>query len=190
VNAAAMRHLPVIVLAAVVVGYFALCFPRRVETYRGQFVTGGELVRPITAISVHSSSPNYLTVFGRTYRDVQGLKPFYLDIPSLDSILFVTGDDDQTFHLVNLRTKKHSSVHTSKTSFGAHIGSNRPPGEPYVDFVESVTNNSVVVATQYPNGKKFYFLDFGAGTLDRIVYDEYKGNVTNRSVYVDGKKVN
>jgi hypothetical protein len=186
-----MKHLPVIVFAALVFGYLALCYPRRVETYRDQFVTGGKLVRPITAISVHSSSPNYLTVFGRTYRDVQGLKPFYLKVPSQDSILFVTGDDDQSFHLVNLKTKKHWSVHTSKTSFGGHISSvDGAPGEPYVDFVESVTNNYVVVATSYPHAKKSYFLDFSAGSLDRIVYEEYKGGITNRSVYVDGKKVN
>ncbi len=185
-----MKHLPIIVLAAATIGYFVLCFPRRIETYRDQFVAGGKLVRPITAISVHSSNPNYLTVFGRTYRDIQGLKPFYLNVPSLDSILFVTGDDNQTFHLVNLKTKKHWSVHTSKTSFGDNIGSVRQAGESYLDFVDGVTNDCVIVATQYPQAKKSYLLNFAAGKLDCIVDEEYKGTVTNRSVYVDGRKVN
>lgn len=186
-----MRRIVITILAAAIAGYFVLCFPwRSVERYRDQFVRAGELVSPISLIAPHADRPNYLTIFGHTYRGVQGLKPFHLAVTTLDSILFVTGEDDQIFHLVNLRTKEHLIVHANKTSFGGHISSVRQAGEPYTDFVDEVTTNFVVVATQYPEAKKSFFLDFRTGRLDRIVYEEYKNNVTNRSVYVDGKKIN
>jgi hypothetical protein len=185
------KRIAIAILGAAIAGYFVLCFPsRRVEIYRDQFVRAGDLVSPISLIAPHVDRPHYLSVFGETYRGVQGLKPFYLEVPALNSILFVTGDDDQTFHLVNLKTKKHLRVNASKTGFGGHISSVRQTGEAYTDFVERVTTNFVTVATQYPEAKKSFFLDFNAGRLDRIVYEEYKDHATNRSVYVDGRRVN
>jgi hypothetical protein len=179
------------ILAAATAGCLTLCLRgHRVETYRDQFVSAGELVSPISLMAVHADRPNYLTIFGKTYRGVQGLKPFYLEVSALDSILFVTGEDDQTFHLVNLKTKKHLRVDANKTSFGGHIKSVRPAKESYTDFVDEVTTNFVVVGTLYPEAKKTFFLDFKAGRLDRLVYEEYKNHITNRSVYVDGKRVN
>ena len=178
-----MARIALTMLVAAIAGYFALCFPgRRVETYRDQFITAGELVSPIGLIAVHVSTPNYLTVLGKTYRDVQGTRPFYLEVPALSSILFVTGDDNQTFHVVNVKTRKHESIHTTKTSFGGHIPSD--------DYIESASTNEVVVATHYQDAKKSYFLNFNAGRLERIVYEKYENGKTNRSVYVDGKKIN
>jgi len=166
-----------------VVSYLGLCYPSfHVETYRDQFVKAGELRSPLSSIAVHVTRPNYLTLFGKTYRGVQGVQPFYLEVPALDSVLFVTGEDDQTFHLVNLKTRKHLGVGGLKTSFGGHI--------PYDDFVESASANQVVVATRYQDAKKSFFLNFRSGKVERIVYEKYENQKTNRSVYIDGKRVN
>jgi hypothetical protein len=162
----------------------------RVETFRDQRVRAGDIVTPLSLIAVHMDNPHFLTVFGRTYRRVRGLRPFYLDVPGLDSILFVTGEDDQIFYLVDLKSKKVLRVNADKCGFGGHIGSFRGAGEPYTDFVDSATSNCVVVASQYPDAKKSFYLDFNAGKLQKVVYEKYENQVTNRSVYVDGNRVN
>lgn len=96
------------VISLAVIGLLLLILFRgwKVETYRDHRVVAGEIPTPLHFVAVHLSRPKYLTVHGRTYTGIKGLPPYYLEVPALDSILFVTGMDHQTLHLVNLKTGK------------------------------------------------------------------------------------
>ena len=186
-----MKRIGIAIVIVLSVSLVVICLAGwRVQAYRDGQVSAGEIVTPVNFISPHADVTHYLTVFGRTYRGVQGMKPFYLAIPDLNSILFVTGDGDQVFHLVNLGTKRERHITAEKSGFGGHIGSARAAGEPYTDFVVSATTNRVVVASEYPDAKKSLYLDFGAGKIQQVVYEKYMDQVTNRTTYVDGRRVN
>jgi len=76
---------------------------------------------------------SYLKVLGKTHKGVRGFKPFYIDLPMLSSIAFVT--DDQrghvTLHVVNVQTKKETAVPLEDFDFGFWIGH-----EPATEFIE------------------------------------------------------
>jgi len=133
-------------LAAAAVG-FLLFHGVYAEKYRDAKASGGEVVRPLDWFGVHSSRPSYLTVLGRTYRAVRGTPPYYIAVPSLASILFVTeGPSHQvTYHLVNLTTKEHIEFDGGTSGFGGHIGAPRKSGEPFTDYVESVVSNRLTL---------------------------------------------
>jgi hypothetical protein len=142
---AAMRFALWIVFAGIVVMFLRGV---RAEKYRDQKVAGGDIMRPLDFLAAHSSSPRYLIVGGHTYRGVRGSPPYYLDVPALNSILFVTGavGGDTTFHLVNLMTKEHIEFDGGTSGFGGMIGANRKPGDPFTDYVESASSNKVILS--------------------------------------------
>ena len=104
----ALAALAVVILA--VAGF--VFWPQRVETYRDKYVIAGEIRRPIKAVFVHFSNPTYLVVDGKNYEHPRGARPYYLEVPELDSILFVTEDrkGKGTIHLLNLKNKKETII--------------------------------------------------------------------------------
>lgn len=120
----------------------------RVEKYRDNKAFGGEIVRPLDFLAVHSSRPKYLSVGGHTYRGIRGSPPYYLDVPTLNSILFVTGaiGGRTTFHLVNLTTLEHLEFDGGTSGFGGQIGANRSAGEPFTDYVETANADEVILS--------------------------------------------
>jgi hypothetical protein len=119
-----------------------------VQTYHDKYVSAGELRSPLELINPHMGGWCYIKVGGKTYKKVRGLAPFYLNVPALDSILFVTGDEKKTFYIFNIKTKRTISIPGGNVSFGGNIGAPRKPGEPLTDWVESANTNEIVLATQ------------------------------------------
>lgn len=182
----------VIVVLAFALAVFLL-WPRRVETYRDKQVVAGQIRRPIYELAVHVSTPQFLVVNGRTYKGVKGVAPFYLEVPQLNSILFVTeAAGGITFHLVNVETKKAISIAGGDETFGGNIGGKQnTPDEPYGDFIEHADQNQIVAATRYPDAKKYFYLDLTSKKLSKVVYDAYdsSGHTTNHAVYINGELI-
>ena len=84
---------------------------------------------------------------GKTYRNVRGLKPYYIAVPQLDSILFVTVGTNVTFHLARLDTKQVTHIDGGGSGFGTWIGwdSTYPPG--VSNFVSSAVSNGLMLVT-------------------------------------------
>jgi len=196
-----MRRLPslgfllVLLVCAVAVTafvrYFVLGTP--VVTYRDELVTCGKVRRPMDALAVHSRGENFIRVGGRTYRGVRGLQPFYLRLPQLNSILFVTdaGGDGVDFHIIKVGDWAEVRIHGEKLSFGGHIGDPDPPGSPYTDFVERESSGELVLATQYPRARTRVFLNLESRKVTKVEYDEFDndGRMKLHQVYVDGRQV-
>src|SRR6266849_8044726 len=78
----------------------------RMEVYRDKYVIAEVEGPPILTGNLHGEETTYLRAFGKTYKRIRGSKPFYIDIPKLDSIAFVTEDrrEHGTLHLVNVQS--------------------------------------------------------------------------------------
>jgi hypothetical protein len=130
---------------------------------------------------------------GRTYRGVRGLEPFYLKLPLLNAILFVTntGRDSLAFHVIALSNLTEMKIPGEKLSFGNHIGYPDSPGSPYTDYVDKESSKELVIATRYPHARTRVFLDLQAKEIAKVDYDEFDevGNVKAHSVYVRGKQI-
>jgi hypothetical protein len=164
-----------------------------VITYKDEVVTCGEVRRPLDVLAVHSGRENFIRVGGRTYRRVRGLQPFYLRLPRLDSILFVTsaGDSGVEFHIVRVGDWTDIKIRGEKLSFGAHVGAPDSPGSPYTDYVESASKEEIVLTTRYPRGRKLLYLNLRTRSVTRVedeVVDE-SGHIVTRHAYVNGKQV-
>jgi hypothetical protein len=161
--------------------------------YRDQIVTVGEMINLRSLMNLHGEPAKYLRTQGRTFDNVCGLPPCYLTIPELGAILFVTRNyhQDPIFHIIDLATGKETRINGPYADFGGHIGSGRPNGQPYTDFVERADSNRIVVASAYPGAKKRYYLDLAGKRLERVVYDELdgQGRIKKTTVYIDGKLV-
>ncbi len=182
------------VLAILVIGVVTFGFlAGGAETYRDKNVQAGEIESPISAFSVHSSKTQYLIVNGKTYKGIRGLKPYYLDIPKLNSILFVTEGSKYrvTFHLVNLELKREISIDGGTSGFGSSIGSGTKPGEQFSDYIENVQSNKVTIATRSLSWKETSLLNLDSKRIERqetFLYDA-SGKVTNHWASVNGERV-
>ena len=166
------------------IGLLALVFRGiRVEKYRDYKAAGGEYVGPLDFLAVHSSQPRYITVNGHTYRGVRGSPPYYLDVPALNSVLFVTGDfGGQTlFHLVNLATKEHIEFEGGTSGFGGHIGANRKAGEPFTDYIEGVSSNKVTLVKRSSDWMERTILNLESKAIEKggTVYFDTTGTQSN-----------
>jgi hypothetical protein len=179
------------VAAGAFIRYFVFGTP--VVTYRDENVACGKVRRPLDALAVHSGGESFIRVGGKTYRGVRGLQPFYLRLPRLHSILFVTdvGRDGVEFHIVRIGDWAEARIRDEKLSFGSHIGYPDTPGSPYTDFVEKEGPDELVLATRYPRARTLVFLDLKARLVTKVEYDELdeSGRSVVRHVYVAGKRV-
>jgi len=185
--------------AAIVVGLVVcvsvvmfLFWGRRREIYRDNLVVVEEISRPIDLLRIHASPVKYLTTYGCTYVGVRGTAPFYLKVPGVNAILFVTEEDRYRIHfnIVNIETGAATRIDGRTEGFGWDIGAPRSGGEPYTDVVDEVRTNEVIAATYLERSRIRYFLNMSSQKLDRVEMDYYddKHQITNHVVYVDGKR--
>lgn len=112
-----------------------------------------------------------LKVFGKTYRDVRGLEPYYINVPALDSILFVTGNNvgqaKATFYLVSVATHQVTKVDGDDSPFGIYIGwdGTYPPGA--TNYIASADTNGLVLVTGDSQKRVREYLDLRTKTLER-----------------------
>jgi hypothetical protein len=101
---------------------------------------------------------------------VRGASPFYLSVPQLNSILFVTEDraGRATFHLFNVTAGTDVEIVGGNSDFGGHIGAPRPPGDDLTDYIESADTTAVVLATRNANRKIITVLDLTSRTVAKV----------------------
>jgi len=139
--------------------------PFKHQQFQNQFASGGVLHPLLPTVFVHSYSESYyLKVGGKTFSDVRGLPPYYLDVPQLHSLLFVTGkvDHGATFHLFNLATKKFERIlcGMETETCGWNIGAPRKKGEQFSEWIENASSNRVT----FGSDRGEIVLDFESGT--------------------------
>lgn len=168
------------------------CVQGHHEVYRDTHVVATQKHAPLYPLNVHGGDTVYLRVGGRSYRNVRGTKPFYLELPQMHSILFVTEGQPYkvTFHIVDLENKKEIDIDGDGSGFGWDIGSGRTAGAKFTDYVERVGTNEVVVATRSGRWKSVYTLNLKTKLLERTdtFYYGEGGQVTNHIVSTKGKR--
>jgi hypothetical protein len=143
----------------------------RIETFRESNVSGGELRSPFQDVFAHISEEHYLKINGKTYRDVMGDPPYYLEIPELHSLLFVTGNEDKgnvKFHIFCRETGQEAVINGGQLHFGFDIGSPRKPGEAYTDFVQKASSNEVTLVSQGSKARLIIVLNLSSKKVEHV----------------------
>ena len=125
----------------------ASCAASRVKLFQDDIVTVEEADPPLLLLNVHGSSKRYLTVRGETYGGVTGIAPFYLNLPELDSILFVTRQSGSagraTIHVVKKRLNGAIEIDIGNDDFGGNIGLTRDAGGKFSDTIERIDSGRI-----------------------------------------------
>jgi len=137
-------------------------------TYRDGKVIAGTQLPSFYPLNVHGGESTFLIVLGKRYNRVRGEQPYYLTIPQLDSILFVTekGADRVTIHVVNLRTKKDMRLDPINETFGHHIGAGKESA--YLDWLERLEDDVLVLGSSGPKLRLLYYFRLRQRKLEKI----------------------
>jgi len=103
--------------------------------------------RPVASfLNPHVSDVNILIIDGRRFKDVRGLKKFYMTVPGTNSIVFVTDEKDYsvTFHVFNMDTDEDIAIPAHGSVFGQTIGSPKPE-----DSVKAGDKGKIVLSTRF-----------------------------------------
>ena len=141
----------------------------------------------VNFVNVHASHDEmWLVALGKTYKEVRGQVPFYLEIPGKDSILFVTGrtyDNGQaTVHVLNCKTGKEINFPAYDSNIGANISSGG------AEKIEAVNGEKIIISAKVLDRRYRYYLD-----LEKPEFEKEEGNEpihageTNSHVWVNGK---
>ena len=148
------------------------CLAAETEVYRDKNVVAFEKTWPFYPIlGLHTGKSIGLKVAGKTYYKVRGMKPYYLDLPDIHSILFVTESDSYKFvyHVVNLETKKSVEISGDDTIFGWHIGA----GTAEADRVEHADASTAVLVAYGGDWKEVITLNLQALKVERVQNFDY-----------------
>jgi hypothetical protein len=115
-----------------------------------------------------------ISVDGKVYRNVRGLKPYYIKVPELDSILFVTGATNATFHLVSLATRKEIVIDGGSSPFGVWIGWNSPYPPGVSNYVASADSDGLLLVTLNDQKRVTEYLDLKARRLEKKGLEQSK----------------
>lgn len=142
------------------------------DVYRDKYVVAETRMRSVLLGNLHGDDFTTLTIFGRHYRNVNGSKPFYIMVPELNSIVFVTQDrkEQRTLHLINLETKKEKSVFLGGLYFGHNIGFEqygRKQGDPFTDYISNVSAKTFQINGVALNGKVEGLIDIESQSVSR-----------------------
>ena len=141
----------------------------------------------LNLVNVHASHDEmWLVAFGKTYKEVRGQAPFYLEIPGKNSILFVTGrthDDGQaTVHVLNYRTGKEINFPAYDSSIGSNISSGG------TEKVVSVNGQKVIISAEFLDRRYRYYLDLEKPEFEKEEANEpIHAGETNLSIRVNGR---
>lgn len=148
------------------------CLARETEVYRDKNVVAFEKTWPFYPIlGLHTGKSIGLKVAAETYYHVRGMKPYYVELPQIHSILFVTegGSYKVAFHIVNLDTQKSIAIDGDGSSFGWDIGSTAADA----DKVEHADERTVVLAKYGGDWKELTTIDLQARKVERIQTFDY-----------------
>ncbi len=162
----------------------------RVEQYRDAYVRAGEVKHLWDMFAIHASRPLWLTVGGNTHLGVRGQPPYYLEVPGLKAILFVTDHVGKVvFHVVHTTGEWEVEIDGKGSTFGWSIGTKRTKGDEFTEWIEAATNSQIWLVTRTDWGKARTQLDLFKKTVTQFedLYLDANGQVTNRAVYLKGK---
>ena len=148
------------------------CFGGETEVFRDKNVVAFEKTWPLYPIlGAHTGKSISLRVAEKTYNKVRGTKPYYLDLPQIHSILFVTeeGSYRVKFHIVDTETKRGVTIDGSGSSFGWDIGSTAADA----DKVEHVDSKLVVLVKFGGDWKEVTSLNLQTLKVERIQTFDY-----------------
>jgi len=148
-------------------GVFATGCRYKLQQFQDKNASGGELRSPLQKIFAHLSEEFYIKVNGKTFKDVRGTLPFYLEIPQLHSILFVTGKMDcpARFHVCDLKTKREKIIEGGPVGFGWDIGGSKKQGEPWTVSLVNATTNKVTLAWKTQEKEALIVLNLNSGRV-------------------------
>jgi hypothetical protein len=182
-----LRAVTILLIVLIVLPVMLKRLRFHVETYKDNVVSAGLVRVPLRLINPHVDQNNYLEVHGKYYEHVRGVQPYYLPLPEIEAILFVTEDrsNHAEFHIVSLKSGKVTDIFGGKSSFGGHITNQRQQGEPYTDYVDKVTPQELYLASRYPDAENITVLDLEhhkVGRTERNEYDD-SGKIVLHKVY-------
>jgi hypothetical protein len=148
-----------------------------------------------SSINVHGAGERMtLKVRGVSDANVRGGKPFYITVPELESIVFVTGrsSNKATLHIVSNTDGRHLAIPLGGSDFGNFIGGEAQGikvGEPGTDWVEMLDANSMRLVHRSFSGRSSSIVNFKNRTVEReptILFDA-SGKVKAR--YLNGQRL-
>src|ERR1051326_8650553 len=160
--------------------------PKERITYRDDNVIVGIRQPGWYPLNFHGDEITFLIVRNKRFENIRGDGPCYLNVPQLDSILFVTENahDKPTIHLFNLTTKKDIKLDPANDSFGNHIGAAEQ--ERRREWLQTAEPDLLVLASRAPpNLNAFYYFNLRKRKIVKIeeLYIDKKGTVIKRYVY-------
>lgn len=179
------RRIRNVLLCGVGIAIFYMVLIRGIpiEEFKDDTVSGGEYWRPWTLILVHLDNHRFIKVDGKRFSPVKGFKPYYIRLPELNSLLFVTreGDDHSILWLYNLSTRHFTRIDGGTTMLGSGIGTIRSPGGPAPDHFENVTPEQMTGVSESWGWREKIKLDLEKGVVEVVEHQllDGRGNVTN-----------
>lgn len=157
--------------------------PSDVQTFSDAYITAGESRRRIDVVFPHRSPQQYLIFNGNRYSPIRGSEPYYIHIPELNSIAFVTESDEHrvALHLAALDSKKVVSVPLGSSGFGWNIGSDRVPGSPGTDYIVVSNMTTLRLTTRASNWEASDVIAVGRYSLEgtEVKTFDNEGHATN-----------
>jgi hypothetical protein len=165
-----MRTIPVLIVCFLLF-VLAIGCRHKIETFSDSTASGGELRSPFQDLFAHISEDHYLKINGKTFSNIIGGPPYYLEVPDLHSVLFVTGNEDKgdvKFHILSRKTGQETVIHGGQLHFGFDIGAPRKPGEAYTDFVQKASSNEVTLVSQGSKARVIIVLNLRSNKVERV----------------------
>jgi len=182
----AESNMKIHIISIALLAMIAMCSCRvlgsRKEIYSDDKVIVYDHTRAMGLSNVHASPRHDISVNRKVYPNVRGIAPYYLSLPRINSILFVTDYDDyaRSFHIVNIVNGKSSDIDVGRTGFSGLIGGSRRPGDPFSCYIESYTSDEVVLAVAGAGGRRNYKIDLNHKTVEAgdFIESDREGNVS------------
>jgi len=169
------------------------CIAQKSVVYRDQYVTVEYRAVPsaLLILNAHLSGTMYLTVIGKTYKNVWGSGACYLDLPTLDSILFVTRlNDVETYHIVNIKTKKEIDIDARHGGLCIFTGPKGAPPGHIGQYIDNITPGKITVVDRQASKMTMEVLNLESKTIESaeafVDDDLHPGKMHH---YVNGKEV-
>ena len=171
-----MNHFKSGLFLAAILGCLSACATSTHTVYRDANIVAIEKLPPFALVNVHGAKTISIKVNGHTYDRVQGVPPFYLDVPDSNLILFVTHDhrDNSTFHFYDKGSKKITSLAAGQSSFGGHIGAAVKNGDVGSDFIEKVRDGRLWLSKRSVGWMEMTLVNLNTGRIENvktIIYD-------------------
>lgn len=148
----------------------------------------------LAPVNVHGGERVSLRVGKSVYPNVRGGKPFYVTVPELDVVIFVTEETSEksTLHLCYNATGKHLAIPIGSSAFGNFIGAEnlgRKPGGPGTNHIELLDSENIRLVTRSYQWRETLRVNLVTGKAERdetVIYDD-SGAIKSR--YLDGRRL-